>query len=148
MLSLLCYPAAAYSLSRQPFARPAVQVRTRNTQMSGRVHTPGLGGVDVDAKKTAVVFIEYQNEFTTEGGKLHEAVKGTMGGMISTSAGVAEAARAAGATVMHAPISFKEDASDNPNQGVGILAGCAGDKLFTEGTRKLGVGLGSGRPPP
>ena len=59
---LLCYPTAAYSLSRQPFARPAVQVRTRNTQMSGRVHTPGLGGVDVDAKKTAVVFIEYQNE--------------------------------------------------------------------------------------
>ena len=116
--------------------------------MSGRVHTPGLAGCDVDAKKTAVVFIEYQNEFTTEGGKLHEAVKGTMGDMISTSAGVAEAARAAGATVMHAPISFKEDASDNPNKGVGILAGCAGDKLFTEGTRMLGVGLGSGRPPP
>ena len=116
--------------------------------MSGRVHTPGLAGVDVDAKKTAVVFIEYQNEFTTEGGKLHEAVKGTMGDMISTSAGVAEAARAAGATVMHAPISFKEDASDNPNKGVGILAGCAGDKLFTEGTRKLGVGFELGRPPP
>ena len=76
MLSLLCSPAAAYSLSRQPFARPAVQVRTLNTQMSGRVHTPGLGGIKVDAKKTAVVFIEYQNEFTTEGGKLHEAVKG------------------------------------------------------------------------
>ena len=114
--------------------------------MSARVHTPGLAGCDVDAKKTAVVFIEYQNEFTTEGGKLHEAVKGTMGGMIGTSVGVAEAARAAGATVMHAPISFKEDASDNPNKGVGILAGCAGDKLFTEGTRKLGVGFGLGRP--
>ena len=92
MLSLLCSPAAAYSLSRQPFARPAVQVRTLNTQMSGRVHTPGLGGIKVDAKKTAVVFIEYQNEFTTEGGKLHEAVKGTMGGMLSTSADLAEAA--------------------------------------------------------
>ena len=115
----------------EPVAKP---VKTQNTQMSARVHTPGVAGVDVDAKKTAVVFIEYQNEFTTEGGKLHEAVKGTMGGMISTSVGVAEAARAAGATVMHAPISFKEDASDNPNKGVGILAGCAGDKLFTEGT--------------
>merc|ERR1712124_97300 len=104
-------------------------VKTQNTQMSARVHTPGLAGVNVDAKKTAVVFIEYQNEFTTEGGKLHEAVKGTIG----TSVGVAEAARAAGATVMHAPISFKEEASDNPNKGIGILAGCAGDKLFTEG---------------
>ena len=57
-----------------------------------------------------------------------------MGGMLSTSADLAEAARAAGATVMHAPISFKEDASDNPNKGLGILAGCAADRLFTEGT--------------
>ena len=32
----------------------------------------------VDPSKTAVVLIEYQNEFTTEGGKLHEAVKGVM----------------------------------------------------------------------
>lgn len=91
-----------------------------------------------DAHKTAVVFIEYQNEFATEGGKLHEAVKGTMGGMLGSSAAVADAARAAGATVMHAPITFNEDASDNPNKGVGILAGCAENKFFTEGTRKLG----------
>ena len=28
-----------------------------------------------DASKTAVVLIEYQNDFTTEGGKLYEAVK-------------------------------------------------------------------------
>ena len=72
--------------------------------------------------------------FATEGGKLHDAVKGTMGGMLRTSADLAEAARAAGATVMHAPISFKEDASDNPNKCLGILAGCAKDRLFTEGT--------------
>jgi len=107
-------------------------------EMSGRVHSPGLAGVALDAHKTAVVFIEYQNEFATEGGKLHDAVKGTMGDMLGSSAAVAEAARAAGATVMHAPISFKEDASDNPNKGVGILQGCAENKFFTEGRRKLG----------
>ena len=28
-----------------------------------------------EASKTAVVLIEYQNDFTTEGGKLYEAVK-------------------------------------------------------------------------
>lgn len=28
-----------------------------------------------DASKTAVVLIEYQNDFTSEGGKLYEAVK-------------------------------------------------------------------------
>merc|ERR1712054_524063 len=42
--------------------------------------------------------------------------------------------RAAGGKVMHTPIVFKADASDNPNKGLGILAGCAKDSLFTEGT--------------
>jgi len=30
------------------------------------------------AKNTAVVLIEYQNDFTTQGGKLHDAVKPVM----------------------------------------------------------------------
>lgn len=33
---------------------------------------------ELDPKDTAFVFIEYQNEFTTEGGKLHGAVKECM----------------------------------------------------------------------
>jgi len=104
--------------------------------MSDRVYSPAeaKGGSEINPKTTAVVFIEYQNEFATEGGKLHDAVKGTMGDMLDKSAAVAEKARKAGATVMHAPIMFKEDASDNPNKALGILAGCANDKLFTEGT--------------
>merc|ERR1712048_909614 len=36
------------------------------------------GGAKMQANKTAVLFIEYQNEFTTEGGKLHGAVKEVM----------------------------------------------------------------------
>jgi hypothetical protein len=32
----------------------------------------------IDLSKTAILFIEYQNEFTTKGDKLHDAVKGTM----------------------------------------------------------------------
>ena len=32
------------------------------------------------------------------------------------------------------PSTEAEDASDNPNKGLGILAGCAAEKLFTEGT--------------
>merc|ERR1719199_1196749 len=94
------------------------------------------GGVPLDNKKTAIVFIEYQNEFTTEGGKLYPAVKDVMdkSGMLAKSAGLASKARDAGVKIFHAPISFKEDASDNPNKALGILAGCAKDKLFTEGT--------------
>merc|ERR1719248_398023 len=64
------------------------------------------------------------------------AVKGVMEstGMLSKAAKAAEAVRGAGGTVMHAPIMFKPDASDNPNKALGILAGCAKDSLFIEGT--------------
>merc|ERR1712110_1173213 len=55
-------------------------------------------------------------------------------GMLEKSVEVAKVAREVGAKVFHAPISFAEDASDNPNKGLGILAGCANDKLFTAGT--------------
>merc|ERR1712048_482266 len=94
------------------------------------------GGVGISAKNTAVLFIEYQNEFTSDGGKLHGAVKDVMlaNDMLNKSMAVAVAVRKAGGKVFHAPISFAEDASDNPNKGLGILAGCAKDKLFTVGT--------------
>ena len=38
----------------------------------------GPGGSAIDASKTALLLVEYQNEFTTEGGKLHDAVKESM----------------------------------------------------------------------
>ena len=59
--------------------------------------------------------------------------------MLEKSAKVVAAARAKGITVIHAPIMFKEDASDNPNKCLGILAGCAKDKLFTQGTYAHGL---------
>eukprot|EP00420_Gonyaulax_spinifera_P038282 CAMPEP_0197887216 /NCGR_PEP_ID=MMETSP1439-20131203/19309_1 /TAXON_ID=66791 /ORGANISM="Gonyaulax spinifera, Strain CCMP409" /LENGTH=231 /DNA_ID=CAMNT_0043507047 /DNA_START=70 /DNA_END=765 /DNA_ORIENTATION=- len=103
-----------------------------------RVFTPAAakGGCAVNPKTTAVLLIEYQNEFTSEGGKLYPAVKDCMAanGMLDNSANVALQARKAGAKVFHAPISFSKDASDNPNKGLGILAGCAKDELFTAGT--------------
>ena len=62
----------------------------------------------IDPKTTALVLIEYQNDFTSAGGVLHDAVKGVMDstGMLDKSREVAERARKAGITVMHAPISF------------------------------------------
>lgn len=113
-------------------------IRAPVVSMADRVFgaADAKGGCEIDPKKTAVVFIEYQNEFATEGGKLHDAVKDVMGqtGMLDKSVNVAKVARETGAKVIHAPIMFKEDASDNPNKNLGILAGCAGDKLFTEST--------------
>lgn len=37
-----------------------------------------MADFSLDPEDTAFVFIEYQNEFTTEGGKLHDAVKDVM----------------------------------------------------------------------
>merc|ERR1711966_38106 len=94
------------------------------------------GGEALDAKKTALVLIEYQNEFTTEGGKLHDGVKGVMEetNMLAKTVEAAAAVRAAGGMVLHCPISFAADKSDNPNRNLGILKGCASGGLFVEGT--------------
>merc|ERR1712100_196545 len=54
--------------------------------------------------------------------------------MLAKVAKVAADVRAAGGVVVLVPIMFKADASDNPNKGLGILAGCANDALFTEKT--------------
>ncbi len=59
--------------------------------------------------------------------------------MLAKTAEVASKLRAAGGKVMHAPIMFKADNSDNPNKGLGILAGCAKDSLFVEGTWNAGA---------
>merc|ERR1719392_19384 len=98
--------------------------------------TDAKGGCEIDAQKTALICIEFQNEFTTEGGKLYPAVKGVMDstGMLAKAAATAAAVRKAGGVCVHVPIMFKADASDNPNKALGILAGCAKDSLFTEHT--------------
>lgn len=94
------------------------------------------GGQDIEMGTTAVLFIEFQNEFATEKGKLHAAVSPVMEetGMLSKAVQVAAAVRATGGKVFHTPITLAEDGSDNPNKGLGILAGCHNDKLFTRGT--------------
>jgi len=94
------------------------------------------GGTKIVASKTAVLFIEYQNEFTSIGGKLYGAVSEVMeaNNMLAKSMEVARATRVAGGKVFHVPISFAAGGVDNPNKQLGILAGCAKDNLFAEGT--------------
>ena len=84
-----------------------------------------------------MLFIEYQNEFVSEGGKLYEAVKDVLEqtDMIAKSATIAAKARTAGVKVFHSPITFKEDASDNPNKALGILAGAARVACHSRGAR-------------
>jgi len=94
--------------------------------------------MDVDPQTTAVVLIEYQNDFTTEGGALHGAVKDVMAetGMLENTRRVAEEARRAGATVIHAPITFAPGYGElgDPKKVYGILKGVIDSNAFVKGT--------------
>jgi nicotinamidase-related amidase len=89
----------------------------------------------MDPSKTAVVLVEYQNDFTTPGGVLHDAVKGTMEstGMLANTAAVDEAARAAGATIVHAPIQFVAGYNEITSHPYGILKGVVDSNAFVKG---------------
>ena len=91
------------------------------------------GGSEIVPSSTALLMIEFQNEFASDGGKLHPAVKDVMDSldMLAKCQRLCAAARQSGAKVFHVPISFeKHDGSDNPNAKLGILKGCQDDQLF------------------
>ncbi|CAG6391999.1 cysteine hydrolase [Streptomyces cocklensis] len=90
----------------------------------------------LDPAKTALVLIEYQNDFTSPGGVLHDAVAGVMAktGMLANTVALAEAARAAGVTVMHAPIAFAPGYGELSRHPYGILKGVVDGSAFVKGT--------------
>jgi ureidoacrylate peracid hydrolase len=90
----------------------------------------------MDPKSTAVVLIEYQNDFTTEGGTLHGAVKGVMEqtNMLANTVETVKQARAAGATIVLAPITFTEDYHELRPSPYGILKGVVDSKSFRQGS--------------
>jgi nicotinamidase-related amidase len=55
-------------------------------------------------------------------------------GMVANTVAVADAARAAGVTVMHAPITFAEGYAELSNHPYGILKGVVDGKAFVKGT--------------
>jgi len=90
----------------------------------------------MDPKKTAVVLIEYQNDFTSEGGSLHGAVKGVMetSNMLKNTVETVQKARQLGATIVHAPITFTEDYHELTPNPYGILKGVVDSKSFRKGS--------------
>ena len=88
----------------------------------------------IDPKTTALVLIEYQNDFTSDGGVLHAAVSEVMEktGMLDNTRRVAEQARAAGATVMHAPITFAAGYNEISSHPYGILKGVVDGNAFVK----------------
>jgi nicotinamidase-related amidase len=90
----------------------------------------------MDPQKTAVVLVEFQNDFTSEGGALHGAVKDSMEstGMIANTQAAVAAARAAGATIIHAPIQFAEGYGEITSTPYGILKGVVDTNAFVKGS--------------
>src|ERR1041384_1753861 len=65
----------------------------------------------MEASTTAVVLIEFQNEFCKEGGKLHDLVKAEMErrGTLRNAQRLQRGARRAGALVVMAPYVFDDE---------------------------------------
>ncbi len=90
----------------------------------------------MDPKSTAVVLIEYQNDFTTEGGTLHGAVKPVMDAtnMLANTVETVKQARALGVTIVYAPITFTDDYHELSPNPYGILKGVVDSKSFRQGS--------------
>ena len=92
--------------------------------------------MNIDPKTTAVLLIEYQNEFASEGGVLNGAVSGVMEEtkMLANTVALVDAARKKGAAIMHAPISFAEGYGELSRHPYGILKGVVDGNAFVKGT--------------
>jgi nicotinamidase-related amidase len=90
----------------------------------------------LNPKTTAIVLIEYQNDFTTSGGAFHEAVKGVMqtNGMLGNTIALVDKARAAGACIMHVPIAFAPGYPELGSHPYGILKGVVENRAFLKGS--------------
>src|SRR5580700_7610060 len=89
----------------------------------------------MDSRKTALVLIEFQNDFTTPGGTLHEAVRPVMEqtNMLPNTVETVAKARALGATIVFVPISFAEGYGELRAEPYGILKGVVDSGSFKKG---------------
>lgn len=90
----------------------------------------------MDPKTTALVLIEFQNDFTSEGGTLHGAVAEVMAATdtVGHASQALTAAHGAGATVIHSPISFAPGYIEISAHPYGILKGVVDSTSFVKGT--------------
>jgi nicotinamidase-related amidase len=90
----------------------------------------------MEPKTTALVLIEFQNDFTTTGGTLHDAVKDVMqsSNMLANTKAAVDRSRALGATIAHAPIVFAEGYGELTSAPYGILKGVVDSKSFIKGS--------------
>ena len=88
---------------------------------------------------TALVLIEFQNDFTTPGGVFHDAVKDVMhtGDMLANTATTVQQARKLGVKIIHLPIQFAD--------GSAFRTGSWGAEISEAITRETGDILVEGK---
>jgi ureidoacrylate peracid hydrolase len=92
--------------------------------------------ISMHPKTTALVLIEYQNDFTTEGGTLHAAVKQVMDStnMLANTVETVKAARSLGVAIVWVPITFSPDYRELSAEPYGILKGVVDSRSFRKGS--------------
>jgi len=85
--------------------------------------------------QTALVLIEFQNDFVSEGGALHDGVKAEIArtGMIDRTIALVKAARAKGVKIVWVPIEFAKGYPELASAPYGILAGVKATQAFQKG---------------
>lgn len=85
---------------------------------------------------TALVLIEFQNDFTTPSGVFHDAVKDAMrtSDMLANTAATVQQARKLGVKIIHLPIQFAEGYPELTTRDYGILKGVADGSAFRAGS--------------
>ena len=87
-------------------------------------------------EQTAIVLIEYQNDFTTPGGVFHDLVKEMMekSNMLANTLSTIEHARELGVKIIHLPIVFSPGYPELSSKSYGILKGVIENQAFRSGT--------------
>ena len=90
----------------------------------------------MNKNETAIVLIEFQNDFTSEGGIFHDGVKGVMEetNMLANTEALVKKAREEGIQLVHIPISFTENYNELTNTPYGILKGIVDNSAFQKST--------------
>jgi len=92
--------------------------------------------MELNPKETALVLIEFQNDFTSEGGIFYGAVKGVMehNHMLQNTVDTVRAARQAGISIVFVPISFTQDYHEITSKPYGIMKGVIDNGAFKKDT--------------
>lgn len=95
----------------------------------------------MNCSKTALILLEFQNDFITPGGKLYPLVCPSLikNNVVENVGKIIDAARSNGILIIHAPIQFSSDYSEMGNETYGILKAVKDSGALVRGS--WGAGL-------